>query len=107
MEWRARGAAVFLEFPSMSEIERWVVSAAWKLNKYKWGGSTHRERRVTLWQLLLAHLQPPFLPLQRLQEFAARVEEVLQALGDGVLPALWLILARFWEEKGGCRSPAA
>lgn len=43
------------------------------------------------------------LPLQCLEELAASVEEVLEALGDRVLPALGLVLAGLWEvESRGC-----
>ena len=44
-------------------------------------------------------------PLQRLEKLAAGVEEVLEALGHRVLPALGLVLAGLWgAESRGCWS---
>lgn len=60
---------------------------------------------TSLWGQRLCDTTPltRLSPLQCLEELAASVEEVLEALGDRVLPALGLVLAGLWEvESRGC-----
>lgn len=76
---------------------------------HSWCGSCSEHPQLLGWVALLGQGLSPTLctslsPLQCLEKLAARVEEVLEALGDRMLSALGLVLAGFY---GGERTENA